>query len=117
MQTAAAKLLPANSQGWKAFLFRVIYVSTEATERLYERTYGPLLHSFAPRELVRPAGGGIISRQEAHGRAGAAYVDLRGRRLQCLRQQVRIFGLRKALQRIISTRQGRDDERPVAQTL
>ena len=117
MQTAAAKLPPTNPQGRKAFLFRVIYVSTEAAERLYERTYGPLLHSFAPRKAVRTACGGIISRQEAHRRAGAAYVDLRGRRLQRLRQQARIFSLRKALQRIISIRQGRDDECPIAQTL
>ena len=117
MQTAAAKLPPTNPQGRKAFPLRVINVSTEATERLYERTYGPLLHSFAPRKAVRSAGGGIISRQEAHSRASAAYVDLRGRRLQRLRQQARIFSLRKALQRIISIRQGRNDECPIAQTL
>ena len=117
MQTAAAKLPPTNPQGRKAFLFRVIYVSTEAAERLYERTYGPLLHSFVPRKVVRPAAGGIISRQEAHRRTCPSYVDLRGRRLQRLRQQARIFSLRKSLQRIISIRQSRDDECPIAQTL
>ena len=117
MQTAAAKLPPTNPQGRKAFPLRVINVSPKAAERLNERTYGPLLHSFAPRKAVRTACGGIISRQKAHRRAGAAYVDLRGRRLQRLRQQARIFGLRKALQRIISIRQSCDDECPIAQTL